>query len=79
MPSVASPTHQEKARIIRSLLAKYEQSEDLMRIGAYKAGSDHDLDRAIRAMPAVRGFVEQKSSEQVSLEKTIERLCAMEC
>jgi len=79
MPSVASPTHQEKARIIRSLLAKYEQSEDLMRIGAYKAGSDHDLDRAIRAMPAVREFVEQKSSEQVSLEKTIERLCAMEC
>ena len=79
MPAVASPAHQEKARTIRSLLAKYEQSEDLMRIGAYKAGSDHDLDRAIRAMPAVREFVEQKSSEQVSLEKTIERLCAMEC
>lgn len=79
MPAIVSSAHLDKSRIIRSLVAKHEQSEDLMRIGAYKTGSDPDLDRAIRAMPRIREFVEQKSSEFLPLDKTVERLHEMEC
>jgi len=78
MPAVTSRAHMERAITVRSLLAAYARSEDLMRIGAYKAGTDHELDRAIRAMPALRSYLEQRGMERTTLEDSVERLCAME-
>jgi flagellum-specific ATP synthase len=78
MPAVTTGRHQLRASLVRGLLAAHARSEDLMRIGAYKAGSDAELDRAIRAMPMLRQFLEQRSSERPLLRDAIERLCAME-
>jgi flagellum-specific ATP synthase len=78
MPAVTTGRHQLRASLVRGLLAAHARSEDLMRIGAYKAGSDAELDRAIRAMPMLRQFLEQRSSERPMLSDAIERLCAME-
>jgi flagellum-specific ATP synthase len=78
MPAVTVRGHQTKAALVRGLLAAYSRSEDLMRIGAYKAGTDAELDRAIRAMPVLRGFLEQGSGERTTLDDSIERLCSME-
>ena len=50
MPAVATPEHRQKAAMARRLLAAYAKSEDLVRIGAYKAGNDEELDRAMQAM-----------------------------
>jgi flagellum-specific ATP synthase len=77
MPAVTTPEHRTQAALIRRLLAAHARSEDLIRIGAYKSGTDEDLDRAIGAMPLLRGFLEQGSSERVSMEDTIARLNAM--
>ncbi len=46
-------------------MAVYARSEDLVRIGAYKPGSDPDLDRALRAREAMRAFLTQEAHEQV--------------
>jgi len=78
MPAVATPEHRAQAAKARRLLAAYARSEDLIRIGAYKAGTDEELDRAMRAMPVLRGFLEQGSDERVTLENAIARLNAME-
>ena len=78
MPAVATPEHLERAAIARRLLSAHARSEDLVRIGAYKAGTDPELDRAMRAMPALRSFLQQGSREQVTMEDTIERLRTME-
>jgi flagellum-specific ATP synthase len=78
MLAVTARTHMDKAITARGLLAAYARSEDLMRIGAYKAGTDHELDRAIRAMPVLRSYLEQRSTERTTLDDSIERLCAME-
>jgi flagellum-specific ATP synthase len=78
MPAVAAPGHRAQAAIARRLLAAHARSEDLIRIGAYKAGTDEELDRAIRAMPGLREFLEQGSHERVTMEQTIARLNAME-
>jgi flagellum-specific ATP synthase len=59
-------------------LAAHARSEDLVRIGAYKAGTDEDLDRAIRAMPMLRAFLEQRSDERVTMQDSIAQLNAME-
>lgn len=77
MPSVTTPEHRERAAIARRLLAAHARSEDLVRIGAYKAGTDDELDRAMRAMPSLRGFLEQKSTEKVTLAESVQRLRAM--
>jgi flagellum-specific ATP synthase len=78
MPAVTTPEHRAQASTARRLLAAHARSEDLIRIGAYKPGTDDDLDRAMRAMPALREFLEQGSKESVSMEDTVARLNAME-
>jgi flagellum-specific ATP synthase len=78
MPAVTMPEHRAQAATVRRLLAAYARSEDLIRIGAYKAGTDEDLDRAMRAMPRVREFLEQRSDERVTMQESISRLKAME-
>ena len=78
MPAVTRREHRVQASTVRKLLAAYARSEDLIRIGAYKAGTDEDLDRAMRAMPVLREFLEQRSDERVSMRESIARLEAME-
>lgn len=78
MPAVTGKRHQARASLIRGLLALYTRSEDIMRIGAYKPGTDPELDRAVRAMPSLRQFLEQGSDELSPLDQSIEHLCSME-
>jgi flagellum-specific ATP synthase len=78
MPAVTTPEHRMQAAMVRRLLAAHARSEDLIRIGAYKAGTDDDLDRAVRAMPLLREFLEQGSRERVTIEDTVARLSAMD-
>ena len=78
MPAVTAPEHRTRAATVRRLLAAHSRSEDLVRIGAYKAGTDDDLDRAIRAMPLLREFLEQHSDERVTLQESVARLNALE-
>jgi flagellum-specific ATP synthase len=78
MPAVTVPEHRAQAATVRRLLAAHSRSEDLIRIGAYKAGTDEDLDRAIQAMPLLRGFLEQRSDERVTMQESVRQLNAME-
>jgi flagellum-specific ATP synthase len=78
MPAVTAPEHRAQAAMVRRLLAAYARSEDLVRIGAYKAGTDEDLDRAMRAMPLLRAFLEQRSDESVTMQESVARLNALE-
>jgi flagellum-specific ATP synthase len=78
MPAVTDSAHRAKAALARRLLAAHARSEDLIRIGAYKAGTDVELDRAVRALPLLREFLEQSSSERVTMNEAVSRLNAME-
>ncbi len=44
---------------VRRLLALEDENRDLVRIGAYVAGQDPELDRALRIGPALRGVLRQ--------------------
>ncbi len=77
MPAVADPAHRQNAALMRKLMAIYARSEDLVRIGAYKAGTDPDLDRALRARNAIRTFLTQDSQEQVHFDEAVGRLGAL--
>jgi flagellum-specific ATP synthase len=77
MSAVASPEHREQAALVRRLMAIYARSEDLVRIGAYKAGADAELDRAVRARDAIRGFLAQDASERTRFTQSVERLAKL--
>jgi flagellum-specific ATP synthase len=77
MPSVAAPLHRENAALFRRLLAVYAHSEDLVRIGAYKPGTDPELDRALRARDAMRGFMTQGANDCATLAGSVGELAAL--
>lgn len=77
MPVVTDAAHRENAALMRRLLAVYARSEDLVRIGAYKAGSDLELDRALHARAALRRYMTQGSQERAGLEDSVQQLAAL--
>ncbi len=52
----------------------YEESEDLINIGAYKKGSNPGIDRAIELHPSINGFLRQETDERFTYEETGELL-----
>ena len=77
MPAVAETEHREAAALVRRLLAAYARSEDLVRIGAYKAGADQDLDRALRARPLLREFLVQEAQDRMHYADCLEKLAEL--
>ncbi len=74
MPAIVSREHLDSSCHLRSLLAAYARSEDLIRIGAYSQGTDGELDRAISTLPKVQTFLRQRPEERTSLDETITAL-----
>ena len=60
----------------RQLLATYDNMAELIRIGAYKAGSDAGVDEAIQFQPALEAFLAQDKQDSSSLEESYQRLAA---
>jgi flagellum-specific ATP synthase len=77
MPAITQPGHLEDASHFQKLLASYANSEDLIRIGAYKTGTDPDLDRAIAARPAMQAFMTQAMHDRVSFVDAVHQLATL--
>jgi flagellum-specific ATP synthase len=77
MPAVSTRDHRAQAALFRRMMAVYARSEDLVRIGAYKPGSDPDLDRALESRASMRHFMMQTPEERVASADTLHRLAAL--
>ncbi len=64
MPACNEPEQQELIREARQLLATYDDMEELIRLGAYRPGSDKRVDEAIYYQSALEGFLSQAKSER---------------
>lgn len=71
MPAVTSNEHQQLARTIKQLYASYQQSKDLIAIGAYVRGSDPLLDQAIGLMPKIKTFLQQGMHDVVPYDDSL--------
>lgn len=74
---VAAKEQREAARKIREALAAYRQSEDLIHLGAYAAGSNAQLDSAIKLQPKVNEFLRQEPDVNQPLDQTLQQLYAL--
>ncbi len=61
-----SPEEYEITKVARKALGRYADMEDLIRLGAYKAGSDPETDQAITFFRAASPFLSQSRGDKTS-------------
>jgi flagellum-specific ATP synthase len=74
MTDVVDDPHRELARLARETLSAYREASDLIEVGAYAAGSNPRVDRALRCINALNGFLRQGPNERDTLGTTLEKL-----
>jgi flagellum-specific ATP synthase len=74
MPDICDPEHLKAARAMRRLLAVYLDVEDLLSIGAYRAGSNPESDHAIKMKPLIDQFLQQDRGDHAALDGTVRRI-----
>ena len=77
MSAIATPEHKAAAGKMRKLLALYRENKDLIDVGMYQQGSNPTLDIAIQMMPQINGFLQQRTTDIVSMDTTISTLIDM--
>ena len=74
MSSIVTKEQKKLAADLKMVLATYTESEDLINIGAYKAGANKNIDYAIEKIDAVNSFLCQGTDEKFTFEQTLEAL-----
>ncbi len=74
MHEVVSTEHQKAAVEFKKMLSAYDSAEDLINIGAYKAGANKEIDQAIRSYPLIKDYLQQDIYENTTLDASIEKL-----
>jgi flagellum-specific ATP synthase len=77
MTDVASKDHLDVASKFKEVLAIYRQSEDLINIGAYKAGSNPGIDYAVAHIAEMQAFMKQAVDDPVMLDEAVQDLKSM--
>ena len=67
MPLLVPSERLRRANLARRLWTLYQQNEDLITVGAYEAGSDPELDRAIAKREELARFLQQAMDTQTTL------------
>ena len=74
MTEIVSSEHRALASEMRDILSLYDQNEDLISIGAYKAGTNPKLDHAIAKIQQINDFLTQQIEERYTLEETVQMM-----
>lgn len=74
MSSIASREHKKAAGKLKNVLATYNEAEDLINIGAYKEGSNKNIDYAISKIDEVNDFLIQGIDEKYNFDDVVNML-----
>lgn len=77
MNDIVGAGHAALARQFRALVASYEANRDLVLMGAYRLGTDPQLDRAIAMHDRLTAFLAQPQAEIVPLSTGVAQLAAL--
>ena len=67
MPQCNSKAEQDAVVRARAEISAYEDMAELIRLGAYRAGTNPDVDRAIKLYPHLEWFLKQAKDERANL------------
>lgn len=71
MNDIVTKEHNGNAKKIRDILSLYYANYDLISIGAYKKGTNLQLDEAISKIEKVNNFLKQEVDENFTFEETL--------
>lgn len=74
MKAVTSPEHQKMSQKLRELIATYKEAEDLINIGAYKAGANPKIDKAVKVNDAINEFLKQTVDDKSNMQLCLRQL-----
>lgn len=74
MSSIVSAEHKSASGNLKNVLATYTEAEDLINIGAYKNGSNKNIDYAISKIEAVNSFLRQNVDEKMEYDLIVDKL-----
>lgn len=74
MKEIVSKEHYELSGKLKENMARFQESEDLINVGAYAKGRNPDLDRAVELKPLIDGFLRQDVEDARTFEETVEEL-----
>ena len=74
MSTIVTPEQRRAAGQLKNVLATYQDAEDLINIGAYRAGANPHIDYAISKYEHVNTFLKQETDEKVDFENIVEQL-----
>lgn len=74
MNKIADARHRDLSEKLKKILSTYQSNKDLISIGAYKSGTDKEIDQSISKISKVRQFLSQGIDEKDSLELALEKL-----
>ncbi len=74
MNSIAAPEHKRAAGRIRHMMSVYQDNRDLLSIGAYKSGSNPELDDAIRHIDAINQLLQQEVGNKITFDDTVRQM-----
>ena len=74
MSQIVNKEHKTLAGKLKNVLATYNEAEDLINIGAYKSGSNRNIDYAIAKIEAVNDFLMQDVDSKYDYEEAVDML-----
>ena len=74
MPDCNSEEENELVQTARRLLSTYDDMAEMIRLGAYRAGADANVDLAIKYHQPLEDFLKQRKHESADLEQSYEAL-----
>lgn len=77
MSQIATREHKQLAGKLKNVMATYNEAEDLINIGAYKAGSNKNIDFAISKIDKVNEFLMQGVDEKFNFEEELQLLAGI--
>jgi len=77
MPQIVAPNHLKASQKVREAMACYERSADLIQLGAYVAGTNPQLDNAVRNRDRVMDFLRQSSGVKAPITETLDSLAGI--
>ena len=74
MPDCNSEKENALVQVARGLMSAYEDMAEMIRLGAYRKGSDPTIDQAIQYYPALENFLRQRKDETTDINKGYDEL-----
>jgi len=74
MQEIVPLEHSDLARKLRELIATYNQSRELVNLGAWKPGANPTLDQAVALWPRIQALLAQRPHERAGFDDSINEL-----